>query len=94
MNIPNLNQAAPAGSPYTNDEWLCLVEAPVKIGRAMMAVSPSGAIGMTQEIIALRKSVTEGLQAAKQPLLVDMRQRLQSKDAMEAIWEDAGHALW
>ena len=92
-NIPNLSQPAPADSPYTNDEWLCLVETPVKVGRAMMAVSPSGAIGMTQEVMALRKSMTEGLQTAKQPVLVAMRQRVQSKDAMEAIWEDAGHAF-
>ncbi|HEY3992452.1 MAG TPA: hypothetical protein VGM01_06175 [Ktedonobacteraceae bacterium] len=92
-NIPNLGQAAPADSPYTNDEWRCLVETPVKIGRAMMAISPSGAIGMTQEIMALRKSMTEGLQAAKQPILVNMRQNLQSQGALETIWEDAGHAF-
>lgn len=92
-NIPHLGQAAPADSPYTNDEWLCLVETPVKVGRAMMAVSPSGAVAMTQEIMALRKSMTEGLQAARQPLLVNMRQHLQSQNALEAIWEDAGHAF-
>ena len=92
-HIPNLGQTAPANSPYTNDEWLCLVETPVKVGRAMMAVSPSGAIGMTQEILALRKSMTEGLQAAKQPLLVNIRQHVQSQDVMEAIWDDAGHAF-
>jgi hypothetical protein len=92
-NIPNLGQAAPADSPYTNDEWLALVEAPVKIGRAMMAVSPSGAIGTTQEMVALRKCYLDAFQNTGNPLLLNMRQHLQNQDTMETLWEDAGHAF-
>lgn len=92
-SIPNLGQMAPAGSAYNNDEWLCLVETPVKVARAMMAVSPSGAIGMTQELVALRKCMTEGLQGSSQPVLASIRQHMQNQNTLEAIWEDAGHAF-
>lgn len=92
-HIPNLGQTAPANSPYTNDEWLALVELPVKVGRAMMAVSPTGAIGMAQEIIALRKAYQEAFQTTNNPILLNMRQHLQSQDSIERIWEDAGHAF-
>ena len=92
-NIPPLGQAAPADSPYTNDEWLLLVEAPVKIGRAMMAASPSGALGMAQEIMALRACYLDAFQTSNAPFLLSMRQQLQNQNTLEAIWADAGHAF-
>ena len=92
-NMPNLGQTAPTDSPYMDNEWLVLLEAPVKIGRAMMAVSPSGTVGTTQEVIALRKSMTEALQTSKSPILVSMRQRLQNQDLMQSIWDDVAHAF-
>jgi hypothetical protein len=92
-SIPPLGQAAPSDSPYTNDEWLLLVETPVKIGRAVMAVSPSGALGMTQEIMALRTCYLDAFQETKTPILLSMRQHLQNQNTMEAIWTDAGHAF-
>ena len=92
-NVPHPGQAVPAEAPYTNPEWLCLVETPVKVARAIMAVSPSGALGMTQEIMALRQSMTEGLRAANQPLLAHIRQYVQRQDALEATWDAAGYAF-
>lgn len=92
-NIPNLARTAPADSPYTNDEWLALLETPVKIGRAMMAVSPSGAIGTTQELVALRKSYMDAFQNVTSPTLLSIRRHLQDKDTLETLWEDAGHAF-
>jgi hypothetical protein len=58
-----------------------------------MAVAPSGAIGMTQEIMALRKSITEGLQIANQPLLVNIRQTIQRQDTLQMLWDEAGYAF-
>ncbi|HEX7733868.1 MAG TPA: hypothetical protein VF458_03370 [Ktedonobacteraceae bacterium] len=92
-NIPNLGQTVPADSPYTNDEWLMLLETPVKIGRAMMAVSPSGAIGTTQELVSLRKSYQDAFQNVTNPILLSMRKHLQDKDSLETLWEDAGYAF-
>lgn len=91
--IPNLEQSVPANSQYTKDEWQTLVETPIKVGRAMMAVSPSGAIGMTQEIMALRKCYTEAFQSTRNPVLLNLRQHLQDKDTMQSIWEHAGRAF-
>lgn len=92
-NIPNLSSAAPIGGPYTNEEWKLLMDTPVRIGRAMMAVSPSGAIGTSQEIMALRKSTKDALQGATNPTLKTLYQQLQGQEAMQVLWEDAGHAF-
>ncbi|HEY0755144.1 MAG TPA: hypothetical protein VGD98_14390 [Ktedonobacteraceae bacterium] len=93
MSVPNLGQKMPSDSPYTQDEWLALVEAPVKLGRAMMAVSPSGLIGTTQELMALRKSYQNAFDKTQNQILLNMRQHLQDQHTLETMWEDAGHAL-
>lgn len=92
-NIPNLSSAAPIGGPYTNEEWKVLMDTPVRIGRAMMAVSPSGAIGTSQEIMALRKGTKDALQGSTNSTLKTLSQQLQSQEAMQVLWEDAGHAF-
>ena len=92
-SMPNLGQTVPAQGPYTSHEWRLLVETPVKIGRAMMAVSPSGALGMTQEIIALRKCYQDAFENTRNPALLSMRQHLQDQDTLETMWEDAGYAF-
>lgn len=91
--IPDLNQTLPPDSPYTADEWLVLAETPVRIGRAMMAVSPSGPVGMTQEILALRKCCQDAFPQTGNPILLSIHQRLQHQDIMTTLWEDAGHAF-
>lgn len=95
-NIPNLSNVAPStaptGSPFTDMEWRTLVNIPVQIGRAMMAVSPSGAIGTTKEVLALRKCLeTIQAQGISNPMLRQLGQHIQGN--MESIWDDAGHAF-
>lgn len=95
-NIPNLNNlssAAPVGGPYTNEEWKVLVETPVTVSRAMMAVSPSGAIGSSREVMAMRNSFKEALQKTTNPTLQNLRQHLQAQETSEALWQDVGHAF-
>lgn len=52
---------APQGSPYTDIEWRTLVETPLKVGRAMIVATPSGAIGTAQQVRALDNSLTAAL---------------------------------
>lgn len=92
-NIPNLGQAAPAGGPYTSDEWKTLLETPVTVCRAIMAVSPSGVVGTSQEVITMRRSLHEVLQQASSPLLQDLRQQVQSRGKAEAFWRDIQQSL-
>lgn len=87
-SIPNLSQAAPIGGPYTNEEWKVLLDTPVIICRAVMAVSPSGAVGTSQEVIAMRNSLKDVLQKTSNPLLQTVRQHLQSQENAEALWRD------
>lgn len=92
-NIPDLQNLAPANSQFTNEEWKLLIEVPVKVGRAMMAVSPSGAVGMSSEIMALRKSLQELIPKSTSPLIKEMGKNLQEQATMSAMWEDVGHAF-
>lgn len=92
-HIADASQAAPVDSPYTNEEWRVLRETPVRICRAMMAVSPSGAIGTAQEVKAMRSCFKETLQAATNPTLKALHQQLQGKDQLESIWSAAGNAF-
>lgn len=92
-NIPDLQHLAPADSQFTNEEWKQLIEIPVKVGRAMIAVAPSGVIGMSNEVMALRKSFQELIPKSTSPLIKDMGKHLQEQATMSAIWEDAGHVF-
>jgi hypothetical protein len=92
-NIPDLSKAAPVGSPYTNEEWKVLVETPVKICRAMMAVSPAGAIGMSKEIATMRDSFKEALQATTNPTIQNMGQYLKDQEKVTGLWQDVGHVF-
>ena len=94
-HVPDLGKAVPGGGPYpfTNEEWKVLAETPVKIGRAIMAVSPAGAIGMTKEIAAMRNSFKETLQATTNPLLQNLNQHLKDQEKVENLWQDVGHVF-
>lgn len=92
-HIADVGQAAPADSPYTNEEWQMLKETPVKICRAMMAVSPSGAIGSAQEVKAMRTCFKENLQTTANPTLKALHQQFQGKDQVESLWSSAGYAF-
>lgn len=92
-HVPDLGKAAPVGSPYTNEEWKVLVETPVKICRAIMAVSPAGAIGMTKEIAAMRNSFKETLQATTNPTLQNLNQHLKDQEKVENLWQAAGNVF-
>jgi len=92
-SIPNLSQAAPIGGPYTNEEWRVLLETPVTVCRAIMAVSPSGALGTSQEVITMRNSLKEVLQKASNPLLQNVRQQLQPQENAEALWQNVQAAF-
>jgi len=92
-NVVDNSQAAPVNSPYTNEEWKELLETPVEICRAMMAVSPSGVIGSVQEVKAMRTCFKETLQTTTSPTLQAMRQQLQGKEQLESLWNTAGYAF-
>jgi hypothetical protein len=96
-SIPNLSGAAPQGaagqSIYSEAEWRTLVEAPVKVGRALMAVSPSGAIGMTKEVKALRTGLTDAIQSSNNPILKELGWHAHMEGGMESLWKNAGHAF-
>ncbi len=91
-NVP-LSKAAPIGEPYTNEEWNVLAETPVKICRAVMAVSPSGPVGATKEILAMRNSMKEALQGVKSPTLQNLNKSLQKQETAEALWKSAEYAF-
>ncbi len=91
-HIPDASQAAPANSPYTNMEWKELVETPVEICRAIMAVSPSGAVGSAQEVKAMRACFKETLQTATNPTLKALYQQLQG-NKLDSLWNSAGYAF-
>jgi len=92
-NIPDLQHMAPSDSQFTNEEWKLLIEVPVKVGRAMMAVSPSGAIGMVNEIMALRKCFQELIPKSTSPMIREMGRHLQQQATMSALWDDASHVF-
>lgn len=86
-------EAAPIGGPFTNEEWTILEKTPLQVGRAMMAVAPSGPIGTAKEIFALQTSIRETLQGATTNVLTTLGQQLQGKEMIEALWEEAGYAF-
>ena len=97
-SIPNLSGASPQGessrqSIFTEAEWRTLVEAPVKVGRAIMAVSPSGGIGMAKEVKALRTGLTEAIQESNNPILKELGWHAHMEGGMEALWKNASHAF-
>jgi hypothetical protein len=86
--VSDPGQSGPENEPYTSEEWNVLLETPVTICRAIMAVSPSGIIGMSQEVLTMRKSLKEVLQHASSPLLQQLHQQLQSQEKAEALWRE------
>ncbi len=92
-NIPNLSSAIPSGGPYTNEEWKVLAETPVTVCRAMMAISPSGALGSVREVTAMRNSFKEVLQKTTNPMLQKLHQHLQPQESIQALWEDVGRVF-
>ena len=92
-NVTDPNKMAPIGGPYSNEEWKVLVETPVKVCRAMMAVSPSGAIGASKEVMAMRNSFKTTLQGTNNPTLQNLHQQLQSQERTEVLWQDVEHSF-
>jgi hypothetical protein len=95
--IPDLNKdtarAGASQSLFTDAEWKTLVEVPVKIGRAMMAVAPSGAIGMAKEVKALRTGLTEAIQESNNPILKELGWHAHEAGGMESLWQNVGHSF-
>lgn len=69
--------SVPSGLPFNQQEWQTLVSTPIQVSLAMMAISPSGILGMIQEAMAIGKSV-QALQAqgSLSPMLVQIGQQL------------------
>lgn len=95
--IPDLkkdtSQAGASQSLFTDAEWKTLVEVPVKIGRAMMAVAPSGALGMAKEVKALRTGLTEAIQGSNNPILKELGWHAREAGGMESLWQNVGHSF-
>ena len=97
-SVPYMGGAAPQGeasrqSVFSDAEWRTLVEVPVRVGRAIMAVSPSGGIGMAKEVKALRTGLTEAIQASNNPILKELGWHAHMEGGMEALWKNVGHAF-
>jgi hypothetical protein len=54
---------------YSKDEWEKLVKAPMMAAMAVVAASPSGPIGIVQEMFAVGKGLMEGGEATTNPLV-------------------------
>jgi hypothetical protein len=54
---------------FTKDEWELLLKAPLMAGMAVVAASPSGPIGVFQEIFAVGKGLLEGAEGTTNPLI-------------------------
>ncbi len=95
--LPDLGSATPqtdsSWGPFTDTEWKTLVAAPVKVGRAMIAVAPSGGIGMAKEVSALRKGLTEAIQQSNNPMIKQLGLRAHAEGGMESLWKNVGQAF-
>jgi hypothetical protein len=95
--VPDLSgttpQAPSSWGPFTDAEWKTLVAAPVKVGRAMIAVAPSGGIGMAKEVSALRKGLTEAIQQSSNPMLKQLGLHAHAEGGMESLWKQVGQAF-
>ena len=95
--LPDLSstssQAASSWGPFTEAEWKTLVAAPVKIGRAIIAIAPSGGIGMAKEVHALRQGLTEAIQQSNNPLLKNLGLRAHAEGGMESLWKNVGQTF-
>jgi hypothetical protein len=89
--VPSLGQTTPESELYTSEEWKILLETPVTVCRAIIAISPSGVPGTSQEVITLRTGLKEALQQASSPLLQHLRQQLQAREKAEGLWKDIQH---
>jgi hypothetical protein len=56
---------------FTPTEWQSLLDAPVLAAGAVMFASPSGPIGMTQELMAMSKMIIDGAKDAAPASLLD-----------------------
>lgn len=98
MNVPPgqavpPGQPSPAGETYTNDEWNVLAETPVRVCRAIIAVSPSGPIGATKEVMAMRNAFKETIQGAQTPVLQKLSKNLQGQETLQALWNNVENAF-
>jgi hypothetical protein len=92
VNVPNLGSAVPGGLNFLPDEWRTLATAPLQIARAMIAVSPSGPVGVMQESSAMRKGLDELMkQGSTNPLLNAIGQQL--KNIVDTAQASGQHPL-
>lgn len=95
--IPNWSEAqgmpGQSQSVFADVEWKTLVEAPVKVGRAIMAVSPSGGIGMVKEVKSLRTGLTEAIQESNNPMLKELGWHAHMEGGMETLWKNVGQSV-
>ncbi|MGH2508307.1 MAG: hypothetical protein ACRDHZ_13030, partial [Ktedonobacteraceae bacterium] len=95
--MPDLSgTVSPAQSswgPFTDREWKTLVAAPVKIGRAIIAVAPSGGIGMAKEVHVLREGLMEAIQQSSNPMIKQLGLHAQVDGGMESLWKQVGQAF-
>ncbi len=87
------SHAASSWGPFNDAEWKTLVAAPVKVGRAIIAVAPSGGIGMAKEVRALRQGLTETIQQSNNPLLKNLGLHARAEGGMESLWKNVGNAF-
>lgn len=91
-NVDAVQNAASSGTPFTADEWNMLVNTPLKVSTAMMAVSPSGPIGLVKEGMSIGKSIqTLKQQSSVSPVLATLSQRL--TETLEATRPKGPNAL-
>ena len=54
---------------YTKEEWELLLKAPLMAAMAVVAASPSGPIGVVQEMFAVGKGLLAGAEGTTNPLI-------------------------
>ncbi|GLV54720.1 hypothetical protein KDH_15670 [Dictyobacter sp. S3.2.2.5] len=69
--------SVPTGLPFNQQEWQTLVATPIQVSLAMMAIAPSGFLGLIQEAMAIGKSVQAlQTQGSLSPMLTQIGQQL------------------
>lgn len=85
--------ALPKWGPFNEEEWKTLVAAPIKVGRAIIAIAPSGGIGMAKEVNALQRGLRDAMQHSTSPLLKNLDVYAQPEKGMQTLWQAVGHAF-
>lgn len=74
----------PQGTSFTQEEWQTLVHTPLQVSTAMMAIAPSGPIGMVQEAMSIGRSIqTLQQHGSANPLISALSQHV--SQTLEAV---------